>query len=58
MTDAEWCVVGENSFECRRCGTSEAVPLPCSVDQFLDMSRGFIRRHKDCKEVMPNRPTA
>ena len=37
-------------FECKHCGGSQPMSLPCSIEMLSVMGKQFKKEHKDCKE--------
>lgn len=54
MGKYDWIVlkydVTPNQWICERCGEKITSPAPCKIDTAIEMSKGFLKVHKKCKE--------
>lgn len=51
MSESEPRVVSamvSSSFDCRACGESVPIPIPCSLERFLERGAAFAKDHAGC----------
>lgn len=60
MTNYTWIVIDSSkggAFVCKRCGDQYAPAMPINIDDYLALSKSFVKRHKNCKEKSDGKNT-